>query len=191
MVRLQPDEVDRLDALIHRKSCAPARHLSQCRVHPLLGLARRPGGQLLQGVRSPELPDQVQTGPVSRAMGVAGIQRPAAALEPSRKERRDCVGRRVDGQRVCNAQEIAGRCRQSRERPACRVELLSRRGPAERIGRIPGSGVRRPRHRNATSPHRPHGDTLVRMATGRAACFPGDSCRFDIDPAAIQVWPLE
>jgi hypothetical protein len=35
------------------------------------------------------------------------------------------------------------------------------------------------------------GDTLVRMATGRAACFPGDSCRFDIDPAAIQVWPLE
>jgi len=35
------------------------------------------------------------------------------------------------------------------------------------------------------------GDALVRIATGRMTCAPGDSCRFDIDPAAIQVWPLE
>lgn len=35
------------------------------------------------------------------------------------------------------------------------------------------------------------GDTLVRISSGRASGAPGDSCRFDIDPAAIQVWPLE
>lgn len=35
------------------------------------------------------------------------------------------------------------------------------------------------------------GDALVRISTGRTACVPGDSCRFDIDPDAIQVWPLE
>jgi molybdate transport system permease protein len=35
------------------------------------------------------------------------------------------------------------------------------------------------------------GDALVRIAAGRMACVPGDSCRFDIDPAAIQVWPCE
>lgn len=35
------------------------------------------------------------------------------------------------------------------------------------------------------------GDAVVRISTGRATCAPGDPCRFDIDPAAIQVWPLE
>lgn len=35
------------------------------------------------------------------------------------------------------------------------------------------------------------GDALVRIASGRASLTPGDTCRFDIDPGAIQVWPLE
>ena len=35
------------------------------------------------------------------------------------------------------------------------------------------------------------GDALVRIAAGRDAYAPGDSCRFDVDPAAIQVWPLQ
>jgi molybdate transport system permease protein len=35
------------------------------------------------------------------------------------------------------------------------------------------------------------GDALVRISAGRTAVAPGDSCRFDVDPAAIQVWPLE
>lgn len=35
------------------------------------------------------------------------------------------------------------------------------------------------------------GDTLVRIAAGRTPGAPGDTCRFDVDPAAIQVWPLE
>lgn len=35
------------------------------------------------------------------------------------------------------------------------------------------------------------GDTVVRISSGRASGAPGDPCRFDIDPAAIQVWPLE
>lgn len=34
------------------------------------------------------------------------------------------------------------------------------------------------------------GDTVVRISSGRARCVPGDSCRFDIDPDAIQVWPI-
>jgi ABC-type Fe3+/spermidine/putrescine transport system ATPase subunit/ABC-type sulfate transport system permease component len=35
------------------------------------------------------------------------------------------------------------------------------------------------------------GDTVVRISSGRASCARGDSCRFEIDPAAIQVWPIE
>ena len=35
------------------------------------------------------------------------------------------------------------------------------------------------------------GDALVRVSTGRSTWVCGDSCRFDIDPAAIQVWPLD
>jgi molybdate transport system permease protein len=35
------------------------------------------------------------------------------------------------------------------------------------------------------------GDALVRISTGRTAFAAGDPCRFDVDPAAIQVWPLE
>ena len=35
------------------------------------------------------------------------------------------------------------------------------------------------------------GDAQIRIATGGRAWTPGEHCRFDIDPAAIQVWPLE
>lgn len=35
------------------------------------------------------------------------------------------------------------------------------------------------------------GDSRLRISTGRTTYAPGEACRFDIDPAAIQVWPLE
>jgi len=35
------------------------------------------------------------------------------------------------------------------------------------------------------------GDATIKLADGGSAAAPGDLCRFDIDPEAIQVWPLD
>lgn len=35
------------------------------------------------------------------------------------------------------------------------------------------------------------GDAQIRIGTGGRAWTPGESCRFDIDPTAVQVWPLD
>jgi hypothetical protein len=35
------------------------------------------------------------------------------------------------------------------------------------------------------------GNATIKLADGSTAAAPGDLCRFDIDPEAIQVWPLD